>query len=273
MTIGTGDQSESGSASKPIRAKSPQRRPTGPRRARMHAHLGCQQRARPGRATVVRPGSRFAACAGAAVAVLLIGAPGAAVSVADPGGSGAHSKGPGGGDQRGGGGHNGRRHTADKRPDSGANDPRTIVGSGRGDTGGPAAREPAPGHRSGSTARPAAPAPRAPRVRFGNGRTPQHAPPASPPPQGDVPVVVPVPAPPPEVVAPPPGRTSVGGHLSPSAVLQLQGARSGLMTDPLFGLAGLVLLPAAGAVLGYRQAKAAQAARALGRPSVAHDSS
>ena len=32
-------------------------------------------------------------------------------------------------------------------------------------------------------------------------------------------------------------------------------------TDPLFGLAGLLLIPAVGAALGYRQARAAQSLR------------
>ena len=33
------------------------------------------------------------------------------------------------------------------------------------------------------------------------------------------------------------------------------------VTDPLAGLAGLILIPAIGAVLGYRQARAAQSLR------------
>ena len=37
-------------------------------------------------------------------------------------------------------------------------------------------------------------------------------------------------------------------------------------TDPLFGLAGLLLIPAVGAALGYRQARAAQSVRESVRP-------
>jgi hypothetical protein len=35
--------------------------------------------------------------------------------------------------------------------------------------------------------------------------------------------------------------------------------------DPLWGVAGLLLIPAAGAILGYRQARAAHSAAELGR--------
>jgi hypothetical protein len=37
------------------------------------------------------------------------------------------------------------------------------------------------------------------------------------------------------------------------------------LADPLWGVAGLLLIPAAGAILGYRQARATQAAAKLGR--------
>ena len=37
------------------------------------------------------------------------------------------------------------------------------------------------------------------------------------------------------------------------------------VADPLWGVAGLLLIPAAGAILGYRQARAAQPRAELGR--------
>jgi hypothetical protein len=196
---------------------------------------------------LARGGSRVAACAGITLAVLLIGAPGAAVSVADPGGSGRHSNHGGGGEQSGGAGG----HVAAKKP--GDNGPRVTIGSGRGDNA-----------RGGSTVHPAGPH-RPPTVTVGDGRSPHADPPAGPPPQLDSPPPAqPAPPPPPHVVAPPAGRPW-SDPLTRSALVRLQGVQSDPITDPLLGLAGLVLLPAAGALLGYRQAKAAQAARALGR--------
>jgi hypothetical protein len=47
---------------------------------------------------------------------------------------------------------------------------------------------------------------------------------------------------------------------------QLGVAPASKLTDPLWGIAGLLLIPAAGAVLGYRQARAAQGAEKLRRP-------
>jgi hypothetical protein len=43
-------------------------------------------------------------------------------------------------------------------------------------------------------------------------------------------------------------------------------AKSDTTTDPFFGLAGLLLIPAIGAALGYRQARAAQSVRESARP-------
>jgi hypothetical protein len=37
------------------------------------------------------------------------------------------------------------------------------------------------------------------------------------------------------------------------------------LTGPMWAVAGLLLIPAAGAILGYRQARAADAAARLGR--------
>nr|CRL67836.1 hypothetical protein CPGR_00629 [Mycolicibacterium malmesburyense] len=54
---------------------------------------------------------------------------------------------------------------------------------------------------------------------------------------------------------------------TPSAVVRQFVVAPGVgTTDPLWGIAGLLLIPVAGAALGYRQAKAAQAAERIGRP-------
>jgi hypothetical protein len=234
---------------------------------------------------VARPSSRFAVCAGVAVAVLLIGAPGAAVAVADPGGSGAHSNHADGGNQSERGGNTGRHQSerggnsaggraADQTPNLGNTGPRATAGTARsdtvsGNTSSDQVAEPSAPQGSttvdGSAATPEAP-PAPPVVRFGDGRSPRYEQPVDPPGRSGAPAVAPVQAPSSAVVATPPGRSWIDRHLSPSALLQLDGGPSGPLTDPLLGLAGLVLLPAAAAVLGYRQAKAAQAARALGRP-------
>lgn len=107
-----------------------------------------------------------------------------------------------------------------------------------------------------------------PRVTIGNGRTPAvqrrdseprwrtpvfEPAPAAPPP----PPAAPAPAPPPAVVAPAPS--------APVLTQQLGVTEPTDWSDPLWGLAGLLLIPAAGAVLGYRQARAAHAAERLRR--------
>ena len=51
----------------------------------------------------------------------------------------------------------------------------------------------------------------------------------------------------------------------PPVIRQLIVAPAAELTDPLWGVAGLLLIPAAGAVLGYRQARGAQAIAKLGR--------
>jgi hypothetical protein len=51
----------------------------------------------------------------------------------------------------------------------------------------------------------------------------------------------------------------------PPVIRQLIVAPAAELTDPLWGAAGLLLIPAAGAVLGYRQARAAEAVAKLGR--------
>ncbi|MBV8930298.1 MAG: hypothetical protein JO152_14345 [Mycobacteriaceae bacterium] len=107
-------------------------------------------------------------------------------------------------------------------------------------------------------------APVPPTAQVGDGRSPHYLPPAGQPPQNEAPAVAPPPPPPPaQVVVVPPRRSWADDLRSASSLVQLDGARTDPLSDPLFGLAGLVLLPAAGVVLGYRQAKAQRAAQAV----------
>jgi len=105
-----------------------------------------------------------------------------------------------------------------------------------------------------------------PRVTFGNGRTPgiqkRDAEP-----RWRTPAVEPAPAapaPPPVAHAPAP-RPAVVAPVPTAPVLtqQLGVAPPADWSDPMWGLAGLLLIPAAGAALGYRQARAAHAAERL----------
>jgi hypothetical protein len=102
---------------------------------------------------------------------------------------------------------------------------------------------------------------RSPRVVVGNGRPPVVRHREVQPQQPALPVA-------PEVVPPVPERVVVEipapprvdrGH-PPALVPQLNSTEAATSADPLFGLAGLVLIPAIGAALGYRQARAAQKA-------------
>jgi hypothetical protein len=61
----------------------------------------------------------------------------------------------------------------------------------------------------------------------------------------------------------PPTISPVGEQ--PGVVRQLVVAPTSGLGDPLWGVAGLLLIPAAGAILGYRQARASHAAAELGR--------
>jgi hypothetical protein len=76
----------------------------------------------------------------------------------------------------------------------------------------------------------------------------------------------PAPPPPPQlIIVPlnPPTVSPVAEH--PGVVQRLVVAPTAGIADPLWGIAGLLLIPAAGAVLGYRQARGARAAAELGR--------
>ncbi len=120
--------------------------------------------------------------------------------------------------------------------------------------------------RSGSAyAAPPTAAIRAPRVVIGDGRTPRPQPGAA------EPVFAPAI---PEVLPPQPTAIEINmpplppplpptEKFSPPRLVETDIGTAGLdtVTDPLAGLAGLILLPAVGAVLGFRQARAAQALR------------
>jgi hypothetical protein len=211
-----------------------------------------------GRGTVAQTNLRVAAGVGI-VAALLAGGPSAAVAIADGGGS--HS---GQSDKRDRGGSD----WSDDNITSGSRSsqkvtsgdaPRTKVGSAR-DAG-------TSDGRPGSDYSPDSPgAFKPPKVTFGDGRSPgvQDTDPG-PRWRGGAPEPAPPPPPPPstEVVdiapAPKTDRT-------PKPVIrQLIVAPAAELTDPLWGVAGLLLIPAAGAVLGYRQARANQAVAKLGR--------
>jgi hypothetical protein len=101
-----------------------------------------------------------------------------------------------------------------------------------------------------------------PRVTFGNGRTPgvdidDASPDFDSPTSRSAPDIAP---PPPPSPAPAPPSSWVDRiATSPAPTRQLGVAPASDLSDPLWGVAGLLLIPAAGAVLGYRQARAAQA--------------
>lgn len=124
----------------------------------------------------------------------------------------------------------------------------------------------------GSAAGALAPAFEPPQATFGNGRTSQSRGPA-PEAGGESPALAPpVSSPgqsasmPPESL-PPLAPTPLSRDTTPPAVVrQFVVAPGAGTTDPLWGIAGLLLIPVAGAALGYRQAKAAQAAERIGRP-------
>jgi hypothetical protein len=107
-----------------------------------------------------------------------------------------------------------------------------------------------------------------PQVTFGNGRTPAPPEPDAQPPRvtysaPDIASAPPPPPPPPAapVAATPPSW--VVRIAAPTAAPQLVGVAPAGWADPLFGLTGLLLIPIAGAALGYRQARAAQLAKRL----------
>ena len=223
---------------------------------------------------------RVAAGIGFVVAFLLVGAPSAAVAIADPGGphsghSDKHdrSDSPGGSDWSDDNISSGNRGS---QKSSAADGPRTRVGSGRESGTSDAGTSESGTSESGTShERPGSDYSHAPngafkppKVTFGDGRTPgvQDTDPEPRWRGGGAEPAPPPPPPPPatEVVdiAPPPGTNHAP---RPAVIRQLIVAPAAELTDPMWGVAGLLLIPAAGAILGYRQARAAEAVAKLGR--------
>ena len=102
-----------------------------------------------------------------------------------------------------------------------------------------------------------------PRVTFGNGRTPgDHTQVTEP--EFEAPAAQTEPAPPPPPPPPPPAPAPLPSWVDriaapPAPAEQMGVTPAADWSDPLWGVAGLLLIPAAGATLGYRQARAAQA--------------
>jgi hypothetical protein len=214
---------------------------------------------------VARTNLRLAAGVGVVAACLLVGGPSVAVAIADPGGGSHSGRGDNGRDSRGGsrGGSDwsGDNVTSGSRGGTSSGTegrPSSRVGSGR-DSGTSDQRPSAdfspdrPGQGN------------APKVTFGDGRTPGvQAPDTEPRWRGGAPE--PAPPAPPEVITVPLNPPTVSPvRETPGVVQQLVVAPTSGLGDPLWGVAGLLLIPAAGAVLGYRQARASQAAAELGR--------
>jgi hypothetical protein len=108
---------------------------------------------------------------------------------------------------------------------------------------------------------------RTPRVTFGNGRPPivRHRD-VEPPSRLPVTPEVAPPTPPERVVIDLPQPPQIDEVAPPRVVPKLGVAQTSSSSDPMFGLAGLLLIPAVGAALGYRQARGAQDAARSGRP-------
>jgi hypothetical protein len=206
------------------------------------------------RGTVVQANLRRAAGVGVVAACLLVGGPSVAVAMADPAGSHSGHSGNGKGSDSP-GRINTNTRSAQKSTISTTGDaPRTTVGSGRAGTSNARAGSDYSPDPSGSF--------KPPKVTFGDGRTPDVQNNDGPP---GIRHAVPEPAPPPpRPVAPAPSWAD-GIYLPPVVPQQLGVTQAADLTDPLWGIAGLLLIPAAGAILGYRQARAAQAAAELGR--------
>jgi hypothetical protein len=191
----------------------------------------------------------------------MVAGPSAAVALADPG-----SRHSGHSDNKRGSDSGGSRSGSDYSDDN-INDGADSTSDGR-----PSSRV-GSGRESGtSDERPSSdfsPDPpgqsRSPKVTFGDGRTPGVQD-REPEPRWRWNAPEPAPPPPPQVITVPlnpPTVSPVAEH--PGVVQQLVVAPTAGIADPLWGVAGLLLIPAAGAVLGYRQARGAHAAAELGR--------
>jgi hypothetical protein len=211
---------------------------------------------------VAQANLRFAAGVGVVAAGILFAGSNAAVAFAEPGGGHGHSGHGGGDSNRGPSPRNGSDYS--DTINSGAasvNDsrPTSKVGSGR--EAGTADERP-----SNDYSPPSPGQVKSPKVTFGDGRSPgvQGHEPA--PRWGWQPPQPAPPPPPPEVITVPLNPPlAVPAPEHPGMVQQLAVAPAAGIADPLWGVAGLLLIPAAGAILGYRQARGAHAAADLGR--------
>jgi len=215
---------------------------------------------------VARSSFRLAAGVGVVAACLVVGGPSIAVATAGPDGnqSGRSDSGKRSDSDSRGGARDGSDYSDDKIS-SGAGEatdgrPSTRVGSGR-DAG-------TSDQRPSSDFSPVQPGQvNPPKVTFGDGRSPGVQAPDREPRWGwSAPEPAPPPPPPPQVITVPlnpPTVSPVREH--PGVVQQLVVAPTSGLGDPLWGVAGLLLIPAAGAILGYRQARGAHAAAELGR--------
>jgi hypothetical protein len=227
---------------------------------------------------VAQANLRLAAGIGVVATCLLIGGPSVAVAMADPSGghsgrydhskgSDSNSRGSNSGSRgsspgsRGGSDWSDDNITSGSRSEtnSGSDDrPSSRVGSGR-EAG-------TSDERPSSDYSPDRPQFKKPKVTFGDGRTPgiQEN---DPKPRWSSPAPEPAPPPPPpEVITVPLNPPAIGPVREQSGVVQrLVVAPTAGIADPLWGVAGLLLIPAAGAILGHRQARAAQSAAQLGR--------
>jgi hypothetical protein len=217
---------------------------------------------------VAQTNLRLAAGVGVVAACLLVGGPSVAVAIADPGGG--HS---GQSDNRKGSDNDSRAGSrsgsdlSDDNDNSGSRTGTSSVSEGRPSTRVGSGRESGTSdQRPSSDFSPDRPGQgNAPKVTFGDGRTPGvQAPDTEPRWRGGAPE--PAPPPPPEVITVPLNPPTVGPvRDTPGVVQQLVVAPASALGDPLWGVAGLLLIPAAGAVLGFRQARASQAGAELGR--------
>lgn len=204
---------------------------------------------------------RLAAGVGVVAACLLVGGPSAAVAIADPGaGHSGRNDNRKGSDSRGSDWSDDNVNTGTRSGTSSINEgrPSSRVGSGR-DAG-------TSDQRPSTDFSPDRPGQgNAPKVTFGDGRSPGVQAP-DPGPEWRWTAPEPAPPPPPQVITVPLNPPTVSPvRESPGIVQQLAVAPTAGIADPLWGVAGLLLIPAAGAILGYRQARGSQAAAQLGR--------
>jgi hypothetical protein len=218
---------------------------------------------------------RVAAGVGVVATCLLVSGPSVAVAIADPGGnshSGHGNNRKGSDSDSGRGGSGGSRGGLDYI-DENNNDNGSRVGANTISDGRPSSRVGSGREAGTAEERPSSdysPEPpgqfKKPKVTFGDGRSPgiqDHDP--EPRWRWSAPEPAPPPPPPEVITVPLNPPTFSPGREQPGVVQHLIVAPTAGVADPLWGVAGLLLIPTAGATLGYRQARAAKASAELGR--------